>query len=330
MSTHQGLCCSRYRSLRAGAVLFVSLFFGCGETERETHSVAPRQVSLRNDFVTPDVARHFDASGLFVLPPHHDAGGQLLDEARAKEIARLWTRDYGPFMRGTLERDRGAPIVLSALMVCGRAYYAEPPWEVAGHLPFVRRAFGPKWLVSFCAPDGSSHVSVAVSAHNTHLKIEKDAIVWPGLGGGVHGGEFFAMGVPRGAEGLPVSPERAVEIAATMTGRRAATVPQLFLPTHDTGPPQAARWRVSLDLPATVVRSADGERVTTKEVFVGLTSFIDRPPEVFVAAPESDQPTHVDMRSPDGVGVPAVIRVMRRSGTATNQLTVTAVGSKAP
>jgi hypothetical protein len=317
-------------AVRLVAASLTLLVGACRDADQETESVAPRQISLARDFVTPELARNLDANGQFVLGPPPNEAAQTIDEVTAKELARLWVRDHAPFMRSTLERDRGAPIVLRTLAVCGRAFYAETVWELGGHLPFIQRNFGSQWLVSLCAPDGSPQVSVAVSAHNTHLKIENDAIAWPTLGSGVNGGEFFATGIPIAAKALPVGPEQAVELAARMTGRRAAVVPRLILVPPEVGPPQSSRWLVSLDLPATVVRTIDRRPIVSRDVFVGLTSFVERPPEVFVAAGEGDQPADIELRLSENAGVPSLIRVVRRAGAPARQEAVSAVGSPVP
>lgn len=305
---------------RAQRCLIVAAIAAFGiSCTNDNPTLGPRTIdapSVKLSAVTAELARRLDADGHFVFAAPSALGvSPIIDEGRAKELATIYARQFAPFSIGTLEADRGGPIALATLAVCGRAFYAESPWITDGLPPAVQRGFGPRWLVSLCAPDGTSQVNVAVSAHNTHLTVVKGEIRWPvAKEGDVFGGEFFSMGVPLAARELPVTPERAVEIAAALTGRRVTELPELIVPAHESGPPQAARWRLTLDLPVTIGAREITIPFDVKVVYVGLTSYVDKAAEMMVPLSEEEQPSRVPVRSPPGVPYPPEILVSRRPG----------------
>jgi len=86
----------------------------------------------------------------------------------------------------------------------------------------------------------------------------------------VSGTEVVAVGVPMGHVGeYPMAPEAAIAAAAQVTGRRISEVPELITPLQTDGPPQLARWHLTLEGPATV-HARSGVR-TVNDVFVSPT-----------------------------------------------------------
>jgi hypothetical protein len=58
-------------------------------------------------------------------------------------------------------------------------------------------------------------------------------------------------------------------LAASQTGRKIAVTPELVMGVNTDGPPQAARWHIRLDGPATVKGLRSGSAVVT-ETYIGL------------------------------------------------------------
>lgn len=220
------------------------------------------------------------------------AGGaeRELTPVQAVAFASAWTRDYAPMTRSWLERTHGAAIDFKALTSCGRALYARsalnaPPQNIPD--PY-RRIHGPWWLVTFCDAAGAPSVSVAVSAWANELTIQNGTLRFPKLAGT----EFVAVGVPDGHVGeYPSAPEVAIELAARQTGKRISKVPELVTPLQTDGPPQLARWRLTLEGPSTV-RTGSGERAIN-EVFVSPTHVGGR--GVVTSAAAAVQPATVDL-----------------------------------
>jgi hypothetical protein len=232
--------------------------------------------------VTGPAADAIGPNGQIQLAP--PAGGQE-DELTASEavnFASAWARERAPMNRSWLERTHGAPINFKALKNCGRPLYARsalsaPPQSIPG--PY-RRIHGPWWLVTFCDEGGLPSVSIAVSAWVTEVTIEAGKLRFPRISGT----EFVAVGVPVGHVGeYPMPPEMAVEMVAQQAGKRIARVPELVTPLPSDGPPMLARWRLTLEGPATV-RTESGMRAAN-EVFVSPTYVGGRDIATSVAAP---------------------------------------------
>jgi hypothetical protein len=219
------------------------------------------------------------------------AGGaeRELTAAEAGRFASVYMRHFAPRIRGWLEKTHGAPINFMQLRSCGRPLYARsafnpPPENIS--LP-LRRVYGPWWLLTFCDGAGSPSVSLAVSAWATDLAIVNGRLRFPPISGA----EFVAVGIPAGHVGeYPSAPEAAIELGARRTGRRVSRVPELVTPMQEDGPPQLARWRLTLEGPV-ALRTGSGAR-STDEVFVSPASIRGRTVVTSVAARE--QPAAVD------------------------------------
>lgn len=213
-----------------------------------------------------------------------------LTAAEAVNLASAWTRDYAPITRSWLERTHGATIDFKTLKSCGRPLYARsalsaPPETVPG--PY-RRIHGPWWLVTFCNNAGSPSVSVAVSAWATELTIQAGVLRIPSISGT----EFVAVGIPAGHVGeYPMPPEAAIGLVAAQAQRRIANVPELITPLPADGPPQHARWRLTLEMPTTV--RTESRTSATREILVGPTVVGVRSIATSIAARE--QPTAIGL-----------------------------------
>lgn len=240
--------------------------------------------------VSGSAANAIGADGQIQLAAPVIGADSEVTAAQAVTFASLWTRDFAPMTRTWLERTHGAAIAFNALNSCGRPLYARsafeaPPQNIPG--PY-RRFTGPWWLVTFCDPAGSPTVSIAVSAWATDLSVQSGKLHFPKISGT----ELVAVGVPVGHTGeYPMAPEAAIVTAAHMTGSRISEIPELITPLQSDGPPQLARWHLTLEGPSTVTTST---RVhTVRDVFVSPTHVGGTDIVTSVAAPA--QPASVEM-----------------------------------
>lgn len=217
---------------------------------------------LDESLLTPELRAQLTEHGTFRIASREQA--DEIDASTAARFASTWTRDHAPMVLGYLEDTHGAPIDLSALSRCGDPLYSRSAYDVPTTASAVeRRAYGSWWLVTFCSPAGRRQVNVAVSAGNTHLKIEDDRLVFPAE----HGAEFVWTGVPLTAGDLETA-EGAAMLAARESGRRIAGVPELLAPAFP-HIPQLAVWRVPLEQTAALRMRSDGASRDASEVFVG-------------------------------------------------------------
>lgn len=278
---------SRYASIAAALCLLSAIVACSGDSPTAARSM-PTPSALLAAVTGP--AADAIANGQIQLAAAAGVEEKELTASEAVNLASAWTRERGPMTRSWLESTRGADINFKTLKNCGRTLYARSafnssPQNIPG--PY-RRGHGPWWLVTFCDGVGSPSVSVAVAAWANELTIQAGKIRFPM----VSGTEFVAIGIPVGHVGeYPMPPEIAVEIAAQRAGKRVAKVPELVTPLPSDGPPQLARWRLTLEAPVTA-RTESGARPTT-EVFMGPTVVGGTNLAISVGAPE--QPASIEV-----------------------------------
>jgi len=256
----------RFYTLATTALGLLTVLAACSGDSPTAALPTPSAV---RSVVTGSAANAIGADGRIQLAaPPAIATDSELTAAQAVTFASLWTRDFAPMTRTWLEHTHGAAIDFKALSSCGRTLYARtafnaPPQNIPG--PY-RRFIGPWWLVTFCDAGGSPSISVAISAWATDLTVVGGKLHFPR----VSGTEVVAVGVPMGHVGeYPMAPEAAIAAAAQVTGRRISEVPELITPLQTDGPPQLARWHLTLEGPATV-HARSGVR-TVNDVFVSPT-----------------------------------------------------------
>jgi hypothetical protein len=199
-------------------------------------------------------------------PPASEPFAQITPEtARAQAVVAA--RIFGPGLRSYLESQHGKPIDLNSLIPT-RVYYGTSAYDQTIPYDFplgIRKMLGPYYLVVLSAGDEPA-VTVAVSAYNTNIRVERSALKYLTV---EQGHDFRLKGVrPGELDGLPISPERAVQIASTTTGARVAGPPRLQLATARQIP-QASWWRMPLDR---AVSARDGPSSAVRavtEVVVG-------------------------------------------------------------
>jgi hypothetical protein len=272
--------------LAAAGFCLVAIFAACSD-DGPTQAL-PTPSALRA-VVSGSAAAAIGPDGRIQLAAPAGGAERELTAAEAVAIASTWTRDYAIMTRAWFERTHGAAIDFKTLASCGRTLYARSAFETPSNIPGpFRRVHGPWWLVTMCDAGGSPSISVAVSAWATDITLEKGKLHFPQIGGN----EIVPIGVPAGHVGeYPSAPEVAIELAARQTGRRVSEIPELVTTLPSDGPPQLARWRLTLDRPASV--STRGGTRMTQEIFVSPTEIGAKGLVVSSAAPT--QPASVDL-----------------------------------
>ncbi|SRR6266545_2941680 len=130
---------------------------GCGDAAKFVRPTPPPSVAA---FVTAEAAANLDTDGRVTLPGPLDLPHPQITEAHARALADAYRRIHLPQVIGVMEEDRGAGINASKLRACGRAYYAEPAMEELPPdvTPATLRAYGPRWLITFCGRAGNPEV----------------------------------------------------------------------------------------------------------------------------------------------------------------------------
>ncbi len=256
----------RIARLVVGLAATVGFASGCDDAQS---LVRPRDPSSVAAFVTGEAAANLDANGRLILSGPLDLPYPQITAERARELAEAFRVIHLPMIVHVMEKDRGAGINVSSLRVCGRTYYAEPsiePLPPSVH-PGLRRAYGPRWIVTLCGASGLPEVSVAVAAYSTDLGLENGRLIYPFEGGGF----FSAIGIPVGnLEGLPGFPETAVASVAARTGARVGKMPRLV--TLPRKLPQLSYWRLELERPVSMRSLKSGKVRADSSIF-----FIDDP-----------------------------------------------------
>jgi hypothetical protein len=213
------------------------------------------------------------ATGLFRLAvPVPNAVDKLKADSISLAVAALFAQD--PFGAGQqlAQSDRGSPIDYEHLHVCERPIYVRSALETfpMGAPGYIRRAWGPKWAVTLCGPDGFAQLSVGVPDNPSDLQVVDGVLVRSRTAGG--GSDFNVAGIPlKYPFGLPLSPEDAVRALYLATGRRINSVPEPFdqLDEHGFGQlPLCASWRLNLESPITARATEEGDVFVTSVVFV--------------------------------------------------------------
>lgn len=238
---------------------------GCvGDIPSPSPTLSPSRADLEQVTTTAGLGS-VATDGSFILAI--DQGQDEINQSEAKALASAYAQQLLPYLQTYLEATRGAPIERKQLRACGRAFYAESPFEtVPTSVPRgIRQGHGPYWLVTLCA-GVEPQVSVAVSALAQGVRIREGRLIFPKDGGG----EFFAFGVPRGHGGeFPISPEMAALIAGEETGAKLTGPPRLVLPIHSEGIPQNAKWEIHLDRPSKFVGVQRG-RFESDQTAIGV------------------------------------------------------------
>jgi hypothetical protein len=244
-----------------GAVLLT----GCGGRDELTAPPPPPPAIQTS--VTATAAAALGTNTQFAFPDAQMHPDELSGQ-QARAIAEAWARTHGPMIRQSLEEEHGAAIDFGALRACGRAFYAESPFEPLDPSvhPSVQNHFGSKWLIGLCNRYERLAVSVAVAVSATRLRIEDGSLRVSNS----PGSEIFAMGIPSDWDSpVGMSPERAVAHAAA-SGRLVTAVPRLIGASPSEAYAQGALWLVSLNGEARLRNVRSGRERRTATVYIGV------------------------------------------------------------
>lgn len=243
---------------------------GCNEQGAAPEPLWPEDV---RPYLTAATAAELTPEGRFVLPPPPPEPYPQITAEQARELAVAWARTFGRYHSKYLERDHGGPIDFFGLEAAAPPYYAASSYEPVGpeaH-PGMRNSFGPYFLV-YLVDNGRPIINLAVAAftESTVEQGEMRMVV-------SKGGDFIHEAVPEG-QGfvMPLSAERAAQIAAEATGSLVAAVPELVLPELRYSA-HHARWKVLLDRPVNARLIRTGTVRMTSEVYVGLRGEVTIP-----------------------------------------------------
>lgn len=276
-------------------------------------------------WVTGTLYRQIGDNGLIPLPGPDSESidapeiGFPTAKALAEAAARGLTGGSGsgalPGFEGlaaALEREHGGPINFHRLRAAPRAYYAHSAYAdgaLSNLPPLVRRQVGPYYLIHLM----DKHVvaiTIAVSGYNSHLQVVDGRLKWPPQER--TGGEFRAVGIPRGSGFvLPTSPEAAIRATARALDTRIAAVAGPFVRSRHAA--YLAVWRLHLEFPV-LLRTQTGE-FRDSVVYVGGLAPAGGP-RIYVA--DSSQPAEdtIAWRSPDGTQVTAVLAFREEAAVA--------------
>lgn len=240
----------------------VSILFGCVDAPNMPTNSAPLEQRDLSHFVTSDVLQHIRAANVAEF-----ASPWLTEDAvtpgRARELAVAFARQFGPYVRGSLEDFHGSAIDFSALTAATSVSFVHSAYEPLPKDAFgpLRKAAGPYYLVTL--EHGSTPVLVvAVSALANDVSIDGNRLI-PAK---VYGNEFRMGAVASNGRGLPVTIEKAVMIVGEATNARVSAIPTF----HSRGvewSPRTGYWRLQLDRP---VQLADGNTKVS-----GAVAYVD-------------------------------------------------------
>ena len=254
-------------ALRGQVICVVALVFlsDCARDISGARSVL--SIAADTAAVTPEVAKSLTPLGQFVLSGPQQGPIAQLTEDQARNIGRIWIRQFFPWVHTELDREHGSRINGATLRVCQRVYYADSPYEPIPNTSdagAARRAFGPWWIVPLCV-EGHPQALLGIAAFATDIRIENDAIRLPGFSGN----EFTWRGIPQSIAEFPVSPEAAATLVAAASGARIAAVPRLLMPDFRNGGPEAARWQFVLNVPVLFETTRSHAALQSSSAFFG-------------------------------------------------------------
>lgn len=251
-------------------VLLCGAAVGCDREGAVTEPLWPQDV---RPYLTAEVAAGLTPEGRFILPPPPSEPYPQITAEQARELAVAWARTFGRYHGRYLERRHGRPIDFFALEAAAPVYYAVSSYDAVppeAH-PGLRNSAGPHFLV-YLVDDGRPVISLAVAAF-TESTVEQGRMRMVVR----KGGDFTHGAVPSG-EGfvMPLSPERAAQVAAEMSGALVAAVPELVLPELRYSA-HHARWKVPLERPVTARAVSTGAVRVVRELYIGLRGEITIP-----------------------------------------------------
>jgi hypothetical protein len=260
-------------------------------------------------YVTPELAARVTADGEFALSRPPFESPEEIGEAQARELARLWARDFAFMREDELEESRGAQIDVRRLQPCGRAYYVDTPYEPIQDASVprpARKALGAAWLFTLCSGSDVAEVSLSVSALSD-IKVVNDSLRFPA----VMGTDFFPWGIPKG-RAMPISPEDAVRQVSLASGMRVSAEPRLIR-RGGIMAANFAQWAIELEGPVSA-RTIKGRQLRSSAVLFLSFAPEDRPSAYAVPAARQSDYYDIDYPDPNNRRLARIARVLRRPG----------------
>jgi hypothetical protein len=226
-------------------MLLAAIVSACSD---ETTRPAVRVTSAE---VTDELVARLRPDGSIALPESRINPVGEVGEAQARSVAARYVRDVAAQRVGEWSQTHGGVVRADDLTPCGRAVYAATPYtalEGSDLSEMTVRAFGPHWVVPMCSSDRRLQVVVAFSSLATELVPTVAAgkrVPW-------ERSDVMSFGVPATVPGTLFSVEGAVSRAASLSGKRIKSVPDLLMNPMP-GSPVLLRWQIELESPIKVV-----------------------------------------------------------------------------
>ena len=242
-------------------------------------------------WVVGEAADAIGADGRFRLAPPLESAYPTIDAQRAGALASAYVRTFlrtPSTLTVQVEKQHGEDIDFGALRLHERPYFVPTPYEALHDTlpPYTLRAYGSWYLVWFA--DEGPVLSVAVSAHSTHLRIDADGrVVFPR----VYGNEFRTVGTrAKSTWSYPLTPEQAVVHVGRIANVRTVAVPEAYRPAEPFFP-QYIYWRLVLEKAVSARRVEDGVNLRTDVLFVLSRGPGSSDSIIKLAVPSVHQPT---------------------------------------
>jgi len=221
--------------------------------------------------VTEAMAAHIGVDGRFILPAPSE-GTALVPERDARDVAARSVRATGHMIGVVLEAQHGGSINYREVEACGQAYLSQTPFSNLGQdLPAdtpvtVANFVDSSWIIATCDPSGTPVVSVAIAANAAIIRGESGG--WSIPDGAVR----RMVGIPSSwPGGLPMTPEQAVILASSRTGKRVSTLPTLHGPNPLDDSPQGSYWVFESEDEVSLIGAISGAIAGTTLLHVGTT-----------------------------------------------------------
>jgi hypothetical protein len=271
------------------------------------------QVPVQREAVVPALLPLIDANSLFHFPtPKVGAGDMTLDTALVQASEYLFFGLNRSVLRGTVEGQRGAFIDFPTLVPCRRPLLARSPFQrPADSLPNpLRMQLGSSWRIPFCGSRRSPELVVAVATLGNYARYNNGMSVGDTVRQDL---AFRPFGIPWEWEvEHMVTPEAAVNEVYSVTGARAAQLPELVTASQINGrqpssPNWCPVWRIALERSVRVATAYSSRRLQLSELYVRDSQCPGLLGRTMLFTPWAEQPTSQefivslrDSTSPDG------------------------------
>lgn len=291
----------------SGFFLLLAVIFGTAACSGPDKVVSERgSLSEVSTYLTSEARADLKVSAFGTSSTGVESTSEI-SPARARELAGWWVHTSSEAQRRFQEELRGGAIEWSSLSTCLSERYVSSPFAAPSSSvpPFVRRAVGPWWVVTFCA--SAPQMTVAVSAWANDIRGSGNNLEFPRVAG-----NYFR---PRS---VPLSPEAnrlfmiPMDFAILEIGRRlGARIASAELVAAADVFPQYARWRVVLDH-AVSVRRPDDSIAQTNVLYFGYDPDQDGASAIMIAAKEQRPPPIHYYQAQNHLGSPRASTVGRR------------------